>query len=83
MSMNPQAIQGGGLLQAIQAKYYEKQPAGFCQFLASIGAVPSVEACINPMRSYLEAKNAMNKWVLGLQGFGRVLQTGMATPYTR
>lgn len=70
--------------QAIAPRYYEKQATGFCNFLASIGAVPSAEACIPAQRSYLEAKNAIAKWYLGLATYGRMLTSGAGvTPVVR
>jgi hypothetical protein len=36
--------------------YYEKQPEGFCNFLASIGIVQNPEQCVPLQRAYLEAK---------------------------
>lgn len=65
---------------AIAPKYYERQATGFCNFLASIGAVPSAEACIPAQRAYLEAKNAIGKWYLGLTTYGRMLTSGAFTP---
>ncbi len=68
---------------AIAPKYYEKQATGFCNFLASIGAVPSVEACIPAQRAYLENRNAIGKWYLGLTTYGRMLTSGGVTPVVR
>jgi len=69
--------------QAIAPKYYEKQATGFCNFLANIGAVPSAEACIPAQRAYLENRNAIGKWYLGLTTYGRMLTSGGVTPIVR
>jgi len=69
--------------QAIAPKYYEKQAAGFCNFLASIGAVQNVEACMAGQRAYLEAKNAIGKWYIGLTTYGRLVSSGGVTPIVR
>jgi hypothetical protein len=70
--------------QAIAPKYYEKQAAGFCNFLASIGIAPNAEQCIPLQRNYLEAKNAIGKWYTGLSMYYRVLTGGAgATPIVR
>jgi hypothetical protein len=65
--------------QAIAQKYMAKQPAGFCQFLASIGAVQNVDACIQGQTAYLQSKDAMQHWARGLYAYGRLVQGGMAT----
>jgi len=75
MAMPPQ-------VNAIAGKYYERQSTGFCNFLASIGAVPSAEACIPAQRAYLEARNAIGKWYVGLTTYGRILTSG-AVPTVR
>jgi hypothetical protein len=62
--------------QAIAPKYYEKQAAGFCHFLANIGIAPSAEQCTPLQRQYMEAKNAIGKWYTGLSMYYRVLSGG-------
>jgi len=70
--------------QAVAPKYYEKQAAGFCNFLASIGIAPNAEQCIPLQRQYLEAKNAIGKWYTGLSMYYRVLTSGAGvTPMVR
>ena len=70
-------------VSAIAGKYYEKQATGFCNFLASIGAVQNVEACITGQRQYLVAKNAIGKWYVGLSTYGRLVSSGGVTPVVR
>lgn len=71
----------GNIPAAIAEKYMAKQPVGFCQFLASIGAVQNVDACVTGQRAYLESKNVMQKWYTGLLGYGRLVQgMGPAIP---
>ena len=70
-------------VNAIAGKYYEKQATGFCHFLASIGAVPSAEACIPAQRAYLETRNAIGKWYVGLTTYGRMLTSGAMAPVVR
>ena len=64
--------------QAIAPQYYEKQSLGFCHVLASIGIAPSAEQCAPLQRQYLEAKNAIGKWYVGLSMYYRVLSGGAA-----
>lgn len=63
--------------QAIVEKYMTKQPIGFCNFLAQIGAVSSVDACIAGQRAYLQSKDALGHWLRGLTEYGRIV-AGMA-----
>ena len=68
-------------VNAIANKYYAKQSAGFCEFLARIGIAPSAEACIPAQRSYLETKNAIGRWYSGLKlYYTAVLGAGAGAP---
>ena len=64
------------LLEAIRTKYYGKQPAGFCAFLANLGLVQDVNACIQAQTRYLQDKQAMDKWLTGLGMYVRSIGAG-------
>jgi hypothetical protein len=46
----------------IASKYYEKQAVGFCNFLASIGAVQNPDQCVLLQMLYMMSKDAFGKW---------------------
>ena len=70
MSINQQ------LLEAIRTKYYGKQPQGFCAFLANLGLVQDVNACVQAQTTYLENKHAIDKWLTGLGMYVRSIGAG-------
>ena len=68
------------LLEAIRTKYYAKQPVGFCTFLANLGVVQDVNACIQAQTNYLQNKHAIDHWLQGIIGYTRALGVSAVAP---
>ena len=66
------------ILDAIRTKYYGKQPVGFCTFLANLGVVQDVNACVQAQTTYLQNKHAIDKWLTGLGAYARSIGVGGA-----